>query len=359
MVLVLIAWTFTRFTLQPAGGGTPSSPVTALLIDLEAGPATYEFQEYMPEGTTWSFTAHTSSDQEIAVFNVMTRESGLSNWTISFRPPSGQQLSPGTYAGADWSSGLGAGIDLVAGGSSCGAAVGSFTIHQIVRNDANAIDRFAASFEIHCGWATQAWFGELHYHSTGVELPALTVSPFSMSFEGATRTRNVLLTNRGTVGQDLSFELRGAQPNAYAVPASTCLHIAAGASCSIPVTFSGVGAGPISAELLIRDDTRRGYRRVLLTATGTPTSIVLLTPSANPVASGAPVTLTAKVAGMTGGTMDFIVDDRVAASAPIQSNGTAAVTITLPAGAHWVIASARGATSSGSESAPLRLVVQP
>ncbi len=105
-------------------------------------------------------------------------------------------------------------------------------------------------------------------------VPGATISPASLSFAGLTGTssavQNATLTNSGTASLTInSISLSGAGASAFSL-ANTCPGtLAAGASCTVGVTYSPVTAGPSTATLSVNDNAANSPQTVALSGSAT------------------------------------------------------------------------------------------
>jgi hypothetical protein len=117
-----------------------------------------------------------------------------------------------------------------------------------------------------------------------VSPPAVGLSPSSLSFGNqvvntTSGARGVTLTNTGGSSLTISgVALSGANAGDFAQTNTCGTSVAAGASCTISVTFRPTGAGSRSASLAITDDAVGSPHTVALTGVGT-TATVSLSPT--------------------------------------------------------------------------------
>ncbi len=341
---------------SPAASGTP---LTAFFADGEPGDYLGGGQQrYMTPASGFTFRAWVSTIGREIVIDVKSTTSPADGFRLGFRPPAGQRLTVGTYEASRGSGGVMPGLSVLVPGVGCTGSAGRFVVHQLEIEGDWTVAAFAASFEHHCGQGIDALFGEIHYNSTGVPLRALTITPTSHIFAGSGTTRTVTINNPGTVAHNPSITLGGQHVGDFSIASSSCSSVAPGASCIVSVMFATAEAGARRAELLVTDGTLRGRRSTAFTGSGLPSTDVFLTASANPVASGTPVTLRAEL-NATSGTVQFLSGDAVLATAPVGSNRISTATVNLPVGSHWIIASASAPDYALTESAPLLVTVKP
>jgi hypothetical protein len=83
------------------------------------------------------------------------------DWWLQLAAPTGQDLAPGAYPGAERFAGARPGLDLTGGGRGCNAVTGSFTISTLVVADGR-VTALDADFEQHCEGAPPAARGRVH-----------------------------------------------------------------------------------------------------------------------------------------------------------------------------------------------------
>jgi trimeric autotransporter adhesin len=116
----------------------------------------------------------------------------------------------------------------------------------------------------------------------------LTVAPMSLTFPSqAVQTTSspltVTVTNTGTTAaQFTAFSISGANSGDYALGTGTCSPtgaLAAGANCTIAVTFTPAATGTRTATLSIADNATGGPQLVTLTGTATASAVTITIPS--------------------------------------------------------------------------------
>jgi hypothetical protein len=100
-----------------------------------------------------------------------------SPWVLRFRTPQGVPFGPGSYTSAKSPDATKGGLDVIADGSSCNAAVGEFTVHEVIRNPStNSVSALAVDFEHRCTpYSAPRLIGTLRLNST-VDLPVREVT---------------------------------------------------------------------------------------------------------------------------------------------------------------------------------------
>ena len=121
---------------------------------------------------------------------------------------------------------------------------------------------------------------------TSIPAPAASLTPPSLAFTAQTGTTSamqaVTLKNTGDAALTISsVSLGGTNPGDFAQSNTCSSSLAAGASCSISVTFTPASAASFSAILSIADNATGSPQTVTLTGTGTapPAPIASITPS--------------------------------------------------------------------------------
>ena len=116
-------------------------------------------------------------------------------------------------------------------------------------------------------------------------LPAVTLSPTSLTFAsqniGTTSApQTVTLTDTGAGSLSLtSISITGTNPGDFAETNTCGTTLAAGASCSISVTFDPTDTGTRMATLSVSDNATGSPQTVSLTGTGMSTAVVTLKPT--------------------------------------------------------------------------------
>lgn len=110
--------------------------------------------------------------------------------------------------------------------------------------------------------------------ATGDAAPAVTLQPTSLSFPAqavgsASAAKNILLTNSG--GSDLKItgiSVGGTAPSDFTATNNCGTLVAAGASCTIAVTFKPVAVGTRTAVISITDNAKGSPQKVSVSGTG-------------------------------------------------------------------------------------------
>ena len=180
----------------------------------------------------------------------------------------------------------------------------------------------------------------------------LLVAPTQLNYgvqplNTASLPQTVKLTNTGTSA--VAFPANAIRTSFdYHVASTTCgATLAAGANCSIQVTFMPTIQYPDPGSLLISNNAQGSPQTVYMNGfapyNGYDPSTTALTSSANPVASGQPVTFTAHVtstqSGTPTGTVFFIDGTTTIGTALLDGTAHATFTIsTLAGGTHTITA---------------------
>ena len=140
---------------------------------------------------------------------------------------------------------------------------------------------------------------------TGTAAPIVSLSPTSLTFSGqalntTSAAKTVTLTNTGTATLTITgYSFTGTNPTNFAQTHTCASTLAAGASCTISVTFTPSAAGTRSASLAVADNASGSPQTVALTGTGngpgavlSPTSLSFSAQRRNTTSAAKTVTLT-------------------------------------------------------------------
>ncbi len=163
-------------------------------------------------------------------------------------------------------------------------------------------------------------------------IPTLVVSPTALNFgtiliPNTSAPQSVTLTNNTNAAMVFTSALiSGGSPAAantdYAVSANTCgVSIAAGASCTVSVTFKPTVAGAETGNLVLTDGDSTSPQTISLTGTGTNTApdFTVTAPGTATVKNGSSVNFTVTVTPVGGFTSQV---DLTCASVPALTLGT-------------------------------------
>jgi predicted extracellular nuclease len=200
----------------------------------------------------------------------------------------------------------------------------------------------------------------------------ITLTPTSLTFASqvlkTTTTQNVVIKNTGSTAISItSIAFGGGAGTNFSIPASPCgTSLAAGASCTVVVSFTPTTTGPITDTLVFTDSDVTGTQTVTLAGTGAGIfSATALTAAPTAIIAGNNVTLTATVTGNAGftptGTVNFLDGTTTLKSAAALTAGVAVFsTTTLAAGSRTITAVYSGDTNyPASTSAASTVVVTP
>jgi hypothetical protein len=188
--------------------------------------------------------------------------------------------------------------------------------------------------------------------SSGGTAPAASVSPSSLTFAsqavGATSAaQTVTLTNTGNAALSISsLALAGANPSDFAQTNNCGTSVAAGANCTISVTFKPSASGTWTASLSIADNASGSPQAVSLSGTGTsttgtatlsPTSLAFSSQSVDMASEAQTITMTNTstttlsitsfaVTGTNAG--DFVQNNTCGSSLAAGANCTISITFT-------------------------------
>jgi len=118
--------------------------------------------------------------------------------------------------------------------------------------------------------------------------PTVTLTPGSLTFASTKDGTNsapqvVTLKNTGTTTLDIvsgGITISGADASAFSETTTCASTLAAGASCTISVTFAPKTIGTLTAALSVTSNATGSPQKVTLTATGAASTLVSLTPGA-------------------------------------------------------------------------------
>jgi hypothetical protein len=127
---------------------------------------------------------------------------------------------------------------------------------------------------------------------TAVPVPGASLTPTSLTYSATTGTssaaQSATLTNTGTAALTISgIALTGANPSSFAQTNTCGASLAAGASCTISITFAPASVASFNAALAVTDNASGSPHTVALSGSGTaaPAPVALLTPASLSFAS--------------------------------------------------------------------------
>jgi putative cell wall-binding protein len=220
-------------------------PYTGVWLDGEPGAGVLE-----------SGYESTSVDNTASSAGGVTFTSG--SYAFVFRAPSGQSLVGGTYEDARGACGTTDPCLEVrpAAGTVCSGASGRFVVDESTFDITGQVLTFAVRFEQHCGTSDRALFGALYFNAL-TDRRARTLSAQQHTF---TRYDDQTVSTAFTIGNtgvaDLHPTAFTVTPNqGFTIAANTCpATLAAGASCTVTVSFTPPGDGDFAARLSFVDE---------------------------------------------------------------------------------------------------------
>jgi hypothetical protein len=201
--------------------------------------------------------------------------------------------------------------------------------------------------------------------------PAATVNPASLSFAATTVGQSAsplatTLSNTGNAALNVgSLTLSGAAAGDYAISGGTCgsgTSLAAGANCTVQVTFKPTTSGARGASLVIAHNATGGSSTVTLSGTGNAVAQATVALSANAVDFGALVagtaspakTITVNNTGQAALTFSSITVGGANAGV-FALGGTSATGTSVPAGGSCTVTVTANPTANGAFSGNLAL----
>jgi hypothetical protein len=245
--------------------GGDINDLTAFYVEAQPGENIEGVRSmFLEPDKEWDFT----TDATVSAWLAVRVSSGIRTLTLRMGGPDQTLPYPGTYEIAT-SGNERAYLNLLGLNTSSGS-VGRFTVHQLEMASATEVARFAATFEIHCVGSVPGRLGEIRFHSSGIDLAAVTSSAEQLTFT-AGQTQRLTVTNRGTVDQTISARLGGAFPEAFTITSNNCGLLAPGMTCNVDVRFNMSAASTQRvAELQISDQTLSGGRYTTLVGQAAP-----------------------------------------------------------------------------------------
>ena len=193
--------------------------------------------------------------------------------------------------------------------------------------------------------------------------PAVSLSPTSLAFGNqvvntASAAKTVTLTNTGTAALTITgYSFTGTNPTNFSQTHTCGATLAAGANCTISVTFTPSTTGALSASLAVADNAAGSPQTVALTGTGTaavpvvsfsPTSLAFGNQVLNTTSAAKTVTLT-----NTGTATLTITAYSFTGTNPTNFAQTHTCAATLAAGASCTISVTFTPSATGARSASL------
>ena len=163
--------------------------------------------------------------------------------------------------------------------------------------------------------------------------PAVSLSPSTIAFPntalGTTASRAITLTNSGNAPLSVTaVTVGGTNASAFGV-SNNCTTVAAGATCTITVTFAPLSLGSLSASISIADNASGSPQSVNLTGTGIEVGSYTLAAASVSVTPGSPGTSAITATGTGGyvGPSTITVNSCVLATSPTGATDPPSCTI--------------------------------
>ena len=252
---------------SPSTVGADPTDLTAIFIAAQHGEdlAGYKQAIFIEPGNGWTFATSVNNAKTITV----SAGNGQEGWGVSLGGPGSTLITTGTHEVTQSIDGE-VSLSLLGPNTYCSAgSVGRVVVHQVEMTNPTVVARLAASFEIHCLGSVAGRVGEVRYHSTGIDLPALTLSNEQLTFASG-QTQSVTVSNRGTTVQTVSAQLGGAFPDAFAITSNDCGTLQPGSSCMVGIQFVSAGPTTRPSELQITDQTLIGTQYTALEGQPSP-----------------------------------------------------------------------------------------
>jgi hypothetical protein len=200
-------------------------------------------------GTTTSPLAATLTNTGNATLNI-------ASITIAGTNPSDFAIATGTNACAT----------TLAASASCSIYV-TFT--------PAAVQSYAATLTVTDNATPATQTSALSGTGTALPAPAVTFSPATLTFSATSGTtsaaQSTTLTNSGNATLNItSIAIAGTNPTDFAQTTTCGTTLAAGANCTVSVTFMPASAASFTATISVADNASGSPQTVALTGTGTP-----------------------------------------------------------------------------------------
>jgi hypothetical protein len=197
---------------------------------------------------------------------------------------------------------------------------------------------------------------------TGSSTPIVTLSPASIDFGtpliGSKTVKTVTLTNSGNATLTVSSVTATGSPGFTGIsPTSNCTSVAAGASCTITVTFDPSSSASVTGSVVIADNATPATQTIALSGSGTGPAVTLAPASLSFPGQAVKSTSTAQIVTLTnGGTSALsITSMTVTGAAASEFAATSACGSSVAVGASCTISVTFAPTSSGNQSAALTI----
>jgi len=182
----------------------------------------------------------------------------------------------------------GTGASSFAQTTTCGATVAAGASCTIsVTFTPSGVASFSAAVNINDNASGSPHTVTLTGTGTAAPAPLVTLAPTSLTFPATTinttsASQSITLTNTGNAALSISsINLAGTNPNSFATGGTCGASLAAGASCSIAVTFTPTAVSALSATVTVTDNATGSPHTATLSGTGTavPVPVVALAPT--------------------------------------------------------------------------------
>jgi hypothetical protein len=271
---------------------------------------------------------------------------GTFGYTLTFAPPSGQQLHVGEYNNSQrwpFEPAGSPGLDVSGDGRGCNDSYGRFVVLDIHADPSGDVDRFWALYEQHCeGPYAPPLFGEVRVGepaSTNEETVEPAAIDWPSTAPGASGTDVPVTVEAGPQGARItSVEIDGDNEDDFVIDSDGCsgVTLAAGANCTIQVAVDPTVDGDLDASLVLSD--RLGAVTTVPLAMNVQPFVASVSPCAGLPGGGTVVTISGEdfddVTGVQFGSQpaaSFTVDSpsKITATSPPGTVATAAdVTVT-------------------------------
>jgi hypothetical protein len=329
------------------GGNFPTTVGTFQSVDEVTGASNNDgfVAKLSPGGVTGVFTSPAflsfgnqivttpSSAKTVTLFN--NSASLLTNIVVSFTGPNASDFTEGTSTCTT----------TLAAGSTCTITV-VFTPKTTTTETAALNIANSDSAQI------------VPLTGTGIPAPAAVfLTPSTLDFGNqvvntTSAAKTVTLTNNSAAAvHNIAITMGGSSPTSFAQTTTCGAALAAGATCTISVTFTPAAAAAASAILNVAESDVSTPQTAVLTGVGTssnPDFSVAVAPTAATIAAGSTANLTVTVAGFNGFTTPVAL---TCTGAPIDSTCTLSPATVTPSSA--------GATSTASVVTTVRAFMVP
>ncbi len=194
---------------------------------------------------------------------------GSTDWGLSFAPPTGEILTPGSYEGATrypFQSPTTPGLDVSGDGRGCGMVDGRFVVLEAEYGAGGEVLRFAADYEQHCHLEVPALFGSVRYRSSMPRGPRVSVGPARV-YEGDNGSSNMGFVISLSAPADAAVTVDYETVDGTATAGSDYTHVSGTATFAPGETAVPVPV-PVHGDLMEEGD--EAFTLSLSNATGAP-----------------------------------------------------------------------------------------